>query len=209
MTKASGLTAIIVTVALALTALSVAVASNGGPDPAAVEGDSVGRLAPDLPRLIAAFRREQQPSDQVPGDPAAAIEPGDRQPGESPDLARAVGVANGSRIYLWPARESVCLSHAWFGGCVPTAVLADKGAVVGTTFLAPGVVTSAPVHRAVVLARDGVEEVRVLTRTGLRVVADTSDNATVVDLPAEVLSAEWSNVDGSRATQYLGDSGAR
>lgn len=203
MTKTSWLAATVVAIAVSGAALSMAMANDESTTRTPPSSDPVARLAPELPRLIAAFRREQRSSDQLPGDPAGAIETGDRQPGESPGLARTVGVADGSAIHLWPASGSVCLSHAWSGGCVRTHILAQQGAIVGTRFLATSPASGAPVYQAVVLARDGVNEVEVLTANGARVIASTGDNAAVVDLPAEAVAAEWENIDGTRGVQRL------
>lgn len=74
---------------------------------------------------------------------------------------------------------------------------------MGTRFLAEDPITGAPVRQAIVLARDGVNEVEIVTANGARVTADTRGNAAVVDLPAEAVAAEWDNADGARGTQRL------
>ncbi len=201
--KAFGVAAVAAVLIVSGAALSIAVADDESAPRPSAGSDPVGRIAPELPQLIAAFRREQDSSDRLPGDPDAAIETGDRQPGESPALARRLGAANGRAIYVWPATDSVCLSHAWSGGCIPTDILARQGAVVGTRFLAEDPSTGAPVRQAFVLARDGVNEVEIVTANGAPVTADTRGNAAVVDLPADAVTAVWENADGTRGTQRL------
>jgi hypothetical protein len=203
-TKASaGLAATVAILVLLGTALAVG-ATTGDLDRVPATADHrVAAIAPALPELVGAFRREQVSSDRLAGEPGDAVDAADRQPGEAPGLARKVGVAGGRAIYLWPATDAVCLSHAWSGGCIPTDLLASQGAVVGTRFVAKSTETGAPVRQAIVLARDGVSEVEIRMTDGETVTADTAANAAIVNLAAPAVAAEWRGVDGTRETQTL------
>jgi hypothetical protein len=74
---------------------------------------------------------------------------------------------------------------------------------VGTRFIAEDPTTGALVRQAFVLARDGVDEVEIVTANGARVTADTRGSAAVVDLPADAVRAVWENADRTRGTQHL------
>jgi hypothetical protein len=203
MNGAVGLAATVAILGLLGAALAVGAPTDEGARAPAPADHRVAAIAPKLPELVGAFHREQVSSDRLAGGPGDAVDAADRQPGEAPELARKVGTAGGHPIYLWPATDAVCLSHAWSGGCIPTALLARKGAVVGTRFVASSAETGEPVRQAVVLARDGVSEVEIRTADGQAVTVDTAANAAIVNLPAAAVAAAWHGVDGSRETQNL------
>jgi hypothetical protein len=202
MRKKRGFTAIAVAL---LTATSLFVAIAWGQDRGGTnDTEAVRAIAPELPGLIAAFRRDQSASErQVGALSGEGMEAGDLRPGEAPAYARRLGSGTDPALYAWPARGEVCVSIGSSGGCVSTELLTSRGVLIGTVFVGRSAGTQSPVHQAFVLARDGVDEVELVTEAGRRVVADTHDNGAVVDLPADLVSARWLNVDGTGGEQVL------
>jgi hypothetical protein len=168
------------------------------------DAEAVRTIAPQLPGLVAAFRRDQSDSDrQVVDASPDGMEAGDLRPGEAPGHARRLGLGTGVALYAWPARGEVCVSTGSSGGCVSTELLARRGVLVGTRFVGPSAGTPAPIRHAFVLARDGVDEVEIRTEDGHSLVADTHKNGAVVELSAEFVSARWLNVDGTQGVQRV------
>src|SRR5215210_5360669 len=100
-------------------ATRVAYASTADADRADVE-----RVSPELPGLVSEFRRARTETDNMPGDPVAALEEsGDAQPGEDPALSRRLELAGGDHSYAWPMKNGVCYSWPAATGCSPTTLL--------------------------------------------------------------------------------------
>lgn len=205
MSRAPMLLAVAATVVAAGGGLAVADGRNSDrdmPSSARSGPPRVGGLAPQLPDLIAAFRREQTAGDRLPGNPVKALaELGDARPGESPHLARRLETANGP-IYAWPEAGGVC--YAWSGsaGCTPTQVLADQGVVVGLRVI--GGVSGRPREVTVAgLAQDGIDSVTLLFQNGRADNVAVNENgflAAPSTIPTEV---RWSGPGGTPGSRVL------
>jgi hypothetical protein len=81
----------------------------------------------------------------------------------APVLRRRLELAGGQHIYAWPMKNGVCYSWPGAVGCTPTAVLAQKGALVGTGYTSAEAnpAGNAPEWQVFALARDGISELRV------------------------------------------------
>jgi hypothetical protein len=176
---------------------TLAVASG---DDAATPGTNraaVETVAPGLPTVVGAFRRDQRPDDRIPGDPVGALEAqGDLQPRESPDMARRLQLAGRQSAYAWPSSHGVCYSSPGPSGCFPTALLAQRGALLGTTYSG-----QSPVVRVFGLVRDGIGRVELTLENGGEVVLPVQDNAVYAEVQSDPAAARWRNPDGSSGAQ--------
>jgi hypothetical protein len=166
-------------------------------------GDTAGLPASgqSMPRAVAeqmsAFRRAQVPADKMPGDPVADLEEsGDRQVSENPLLARRFDVGADKQAYAWPMADGVCYASPGPAGCVPTALLEQRGASIATSFT-----TDSRVVRVFGLAVDGVKAVELDLTDGRTVTAPVRGGAFYVELASDPLQARWTMPDGSVATQ--------
>jgi hypothetical protein len=178
-----------------------AYASSADPDRAAVE-----RVSPELPELVSEFRRARNEADSIPGDPVAALrQTGDAQPGEDPTLSRRLELADGQRSYAWPMRNGVCYSWPGAVGCTPTAVLAQKGVLVGTGYVSAEAnpAGKAPEWQVFALARDGISELRVALHDGSEITREIRNNGVLVTLSKAPTEARWQNPNGTIGLEPL------
>lgn len=179
----------------AAVALSLALGSTAGEatTTGAAERADIEAVAPEIPELIAGFRRAQTATDRLP---ANGNLPADLQPGENPLLARRLGGTGGPATYAWPMKDGVCKVANRGGGCAPTSLLAERGVLLGTSFSSD--------ERAVyvdALAVDGVREVVLTLEDGREITAAIENNAFNIVLPADPVRASWVKPDGSREVQ--------
>jgi hypothetical protein len=205
MSKTPMLLAVVVTAVAVGGGLAVA---DGGTSDRDVRRSAIGAspgvaaLAPQLPELIAAFRRDQDAADRLPGNPVRALEQlGDARPGESPQLARRLETGNG-RIYAWPEAGGVC--YAWSGsaGCTPTYVLADQGVVVGLRVINGG--PDRPEEVIVAgLARDGIQSVTLLFENGGPENVAVKDNGFIAYPSTIPMEVRWTDPGGTPGSRLL------
>jgi hypothetical protein len=178
-----------------------AYAGSADPDRAAVE-----RVSPELPQLVSEFRRARNEADSIPGDPAAALQQtGDAQPGEDPALSRRLELAGGRHTYAWPMENGVCYSWPGAVGCTPTAVLAQKGVLVGTGYVSAGAnpAGKAPEWQVFALARDGISELHLALVDGSEITREIRNNGVLVTLPNAPTEARWQNPNGTTRLELL------
>jgi hypothetical protein len=189
---------------LALTSVAgVALTSCGSADP---DRAAVERVSPELPELVSEFRRARNEADSIPGDPVAALrQTGDAQPGEDPTLSRRLELADGQRSYAWPMRNGVCYSWPGAVGCTPTAVLAQKGVLVGTGYVSAEAnpAGKAPEWQVFALARDGIRELRVALHDGSEIAREIRNNGVLVTLSQAPTEARWQNANGTIGLEPL------
>jgi hypothetical protein len=188
--------------------VTVAFAQGGSPAPAdhlrgrGAAADGARALAPDLPQLLSAFRREQTAADRLPGNPVEALAAlGDARPGESPQFSRRLQTGDGP-VYVWPETGGICYAWRGSGGCTPTSVLADNGVVVGlrVTQESPG---APPEVSLAGLARDGIGHVEAVFDGGTTQAIKIENNAFQVNPSSIPLEVRWTNRDGSRGVREL------
>jgi hypothetical protein len=167
----------------------------------------VERVSPELPELVNSFRRARSETDNMPGDPVAALrQSGDAQPGEDPALSRRLELAGGQHAYAWPMRNGVCYSWPAATGCSPTAVLAEKGVLVGTSYVSESegnLSGRPPGWQVFALARDGIGELRLALRDGSEITREVTNNGVLISLLTAPTKARWQNLDGTEGIQPL------
>lgn len=198
-------------IAALLAALAVggalAVARGGDSEPGDSSGDGApsdgaAALAPELPKLVAAFRREQTPTDHLAGDPVRALDNlGDARPGESPQFARRLETGRGA-VYAWPETDGVCYAWSASIGCTPTLVLADKGVLVGLRVTRDDP-SSSPQVSLGGLARDGVQQIELVLDGGRSEAIAVENNAFLAEPSSVPKEVRWENPDGTPGTQRL------
>jgi hypothetical protein len=191
---------------------AVALASAGGeepqtyPTPADTDRAAVERVSPMLPQLFGEFRRARHQSDRMPGDPVGALqELGDAQPEENPALSRRLDLSGGQHVYAWPMRDGVCYSSEGGGGCIPTALLAEKGVFVGTGYLSQRARPegAGAEWQLFALARDGISELRVTLHDGSEISRAIQSNGVLITLATAPVEARWQNLDGKAGVEPL------
>lgn len=119
-------TLVIVGIGSAAVAATAGVAFSGGQQvsskPAAAPASVSARFAP--------FRRAQTPADKLPGAPMPGAV-GDLQPGEHPELSRALRGPGGVTVgYIWPKDNGVCIAIETTSTCGTLQQIADLGALI-------------------------------------------------------------------------------
>ena len=184
--------------------LPARLASSSGAD---ADRTDVERVSPELPELLSAFRRPRLESDNMPGDPVTALrESGDAQPGEDPALSRRLELPDGKHSYAWPMTNGVCYSWPGATGCSPTSVLANKGVLVGTSYVSDAesdLSGRPPGWQVFALARDGISQLRLTLRDGSEISREVRNNAVLVSLSIGPTAAHWQDSDGAEGTQPL------
>lgn len=185
-------------VGLGVTLLITAGGNADAPVRSAADRAAIERVAPGLTSLIAAFRREQTPSDIPVGSANAIDELGDRQPGEDPGLARRLMLPDDQHAYIWPMNDGVCWSAQLAGGCMPTSLLKEQGAVVAFSTSAdrPGMWIFAR-------ARDDVSTIDFVFDGGQTLTRALANNGLIVQFAEHPIEAQWRKPDGSIGRQTL------
>jgi hypothetical protein len=199
---------------VASSVVGVALASAGQeerrtyPSPADRDRAAVERTSSELPQLVGEFRRARHQDDRMPGDPVEGLKDlGDAQPEENPGLSRRLALAGGQYVYAWPMRDGVCYSTDGGGGCVPTALLAEKGLAVGTSYLSERARPegAGPKWQVFALARDGVDELRLTLRDGSEITRAIQSNGVLITLDTAPVEARWRNPDGTAGVEPLAE----
>ena len=190
----------------------VALASAGGeersayPTPADTDRAAVERVSAKLPQLLGEFRRARHQSDRMPGDPVGALQSlGDAQPEENPALSRRLDLSGDQHVYAWPMRDGVCYSSDGGGGCIPTALLEERGVFVGTGYLSEHARPDGTGRewQLFAIARDGISELRVTLQDGSEISRAIQNNGILLRPPTAPVEARWQNLDGTAGVEPL------
>lgn len=183
----------------ALSTAVLAIAADGKPENGAHGGrpSPVSTIPAKVAGVLAAFRRDATPSDEMPGDPVAALEAvDDWQPGENPLLARRLTLASGNYGYVWPMLDGVCYGSPGAAGCVSIDVLRARGVLITTASS-----TDSPMVKVFGIAVDGVKAVTMTLADGSEVVAPFNGGAFYVEVTSDPTTARWKKPDGTPVEQ--------
>lgn len=170
---------------------SPASSTEVAPGEGAASADPPVRSVPDVVAdEMGVFRgSKRQPAAEwfISAAPLDALaKSGDALPGENPTLARSVEAPrSGHTGYLWPMRRGACFSVENAGGCASVDELQDAGGVASTLIVTPAGT------RVAGIAIDGIDEVRVMTRTGDEFVAPVTDNFFSLDVAGVPSEVRW------------------
>lgn len=166
---------------------------------------AIRAVSPELPDLIGSFRRPKSPADEIPGDEQLTLaQLGDNaRPGESPHLSRRLELGGGEFAYVWPEADGVCKAWDTSTGCAPTRVLAERGVIVAFAWKRDSPADSTPDVSVFALARDGIEELRLVLPEGRIRTHKIQENGALIRLTEMPLEARWRNPDGSSGSQTI------
>jgi hypothetical protein len=152
---------------------------------------------PRITAVLSVFDGPRTADDELDFDPTAPDGTGDVQPGERPDLARRISLPDGGEAFVWPMDEGVCYASPGGNGCIPIAVVREKGFAVGSQ---QQVNTAAGRFEDVTtfgLVRDGIPSVVLHFEDGTTQPVEVADNAFVAsdrdDIPVAI---GWTDADG-------------
>jgi hypothetical protein len=162
---------------------------------AALGRETVAHAAPQLPQIVAAFRRTPTPDDQLPGgDGSEALDQIGGAPGENPTLARRLQPRGAPAAYVWPMSNGVCYSWGGSGACAQTADLVREGVLLAYGYTSR---TAQPQWDLFGLVRDGIGSVEITLQDGSELTAQVQDNAIRTILVSAPVEARWTKPDGT------------